>query len=198
MLGLEYCSLKTIPNEKSIVMGVVDHTQKLNLPPLKPWALYEKAGRITAAHCTCTAGLGESCTHVGALLFGVESLVRTHANVSKTDVLCTWNGPFNSIGIVHVKRVGDMTFPSKKEDSIIVPPQISTKKICDILKEIKKDASKAPVAFYIAENLTEEFSTWTTIDNAKVLEQVKIYFCGQRNSLITLFRTRQYLTSTTN
>lgn len=154
--------LKTIANEKCIVIGVVDHTQKLNLAPLKPWAICEKAGKIIAAHCSCIAGLGEACTHVGALLFGVESLVRTHANTSKTDVLCTWNGPSNTIGIVRVKQIADMIFPSKKECVPIATnkvPIASQDEIVDFLKKVKENSVKAPVACYITENLNLEFST---------------------------------------
>ncbi|KAG4066883.1 hypothetical protein HA402_008985 [Bradysia odoriphaga] len=150
-------SLKTIPNEKCIVLGLVEHTQKLNLPPL-PWALCENAGKIITAHCTCIV-----CTHVGALLFGVESLVRTHANTSKTEVLCTWNGPTSKIGIVRVKKVSDMTFPSKKENhNAILPKRVPTatqNELFDFLKKLKEKSQKAPVACYIAENINIEFST---------------------------------------
>lgn len=52
------------------------HSQSLNLPVLKPWIVCEEAGKVLAAHCTCIAGLGECCSHVGALLFAVESVVR--------------------------------------------------------------------------------------------------------------------------
>ncbi|KAG4067591.1 hypothetical protein HA402_005363 [Bradysia odoriphaga] len=34
--------VKPIPNDKTIVVGLVEHTQRLNLPPLKPWVVCEK------------------------------------------------------------------------------------------------------------------------------------------------------------
>lgn len=169
-------SVKIIPNGKCIVLGTVDHTQQLNLPPLKPWALCKKAGRIIAAHCTCIAGLGEICTHVGALLFGVESLVRTHANIAKTDVLCTWNGPANTIGITRVKKVADMIFPSKGEGQTSAAKRIPTAskdEIFDLLKEVKNNSPNAPVACYVAKNLNLDFSTRDLINETDLEELVK-------------------------
>lgn len=159
--------LKTIPNQKCIVIGSVDHTQKLNLPPLKPWALCEKNGKILAAHCTCIAGLGEACTHAAALLFGVESLF--------SDVLCTWNGPSNSIGIIRMKKVEEMLFPGRKYDQCIASTSIPTatrNEIFAFLSKVKKNSSNAPVACYIAENLNEEFSTRNEFNNNELMEKV--------------------------
>ena len=31
---------------------------------------------VKSAHCNCMAGIGETCSHVGALLFAVEYYVR--------------------------------------------------------------------------------------------------------------------------
>lgn len=47
----------------------VMHSQRLNEKALVPWAIIQKDGKVLAAHCNCMAGLGESCTHISALLF---------------------------------------------------------------------------------------------------------------------------------
>ncbi|KAL3888060.1 hypothetical protein ACJMK2_000442 [Sinanodonta woodiana] len=44
--------------------------------PHHPWVAVTNEGRVIAAHCDCMAGLGESCSHVGALLFKIEAAVR--------------------------------------------------------------------------------------------------------------------------
>ncbi|ROI59877.1 hypothetical protein DPX16_0526 [Anabarilius grahami] len=44
------------------------HSQRLNEPPLKPWVIVSSAGKVECAHCTCMAGVAETCTHVGALV----------------------------------------------------------------------------------------------------------------------------------
>lgn len=59
----------------------VSHSQRLNLKPLHCWVLCKNDGEVICAHCICIAGLGEVCTHVGAVLFAVESLVRTYETV---------------------------------------------------------------------------------------------------------------------
>ena len=61
--------------------------------PHLPWIVINLRGTsVETAHCTCMTGLGESCSHNGALLFKLESAVR--AVVTKkacTDVASTWN-----------------------------------------------------------------------------------------------------------
>ena len=54
----------------------VRHSQRMNDPPLRPWVIAEENGTIQSAHCTCMAGLGEACSHVGALLFYVDAAVK--------------------------------------------------------------------------------------------------------------------------
>ena len=49
--------------------------------------------RIYAVHCTCKAGLGEVCTHVAALLFGVDAGVRMREKKTCTQVKCYWLEP---------------------------------------------------------------------------------------------------------
>ena len=50
---------------------------------------------VETAHCACIAGLGESCSHIGALLFKLEAAVRAaFTKKSCTFVACTWNQGF--------------------------------------------------------------------------------------------------------
>lgn len=46
----------------------------MNDTPLKPWILTKLDGKIISAHCTCVAGLSESCSHVGAICFAVNKI----------------------------------------------------------------------------------------------------------------------------
>lgn len=87
---------KRLPNNKTVVVGLVEHSQRINEVPLKPWVLCQLAGVILVAHCTCIAGLGEACSHVGAILYAVEALVRASQNQSKTDFPSQWNHPRSS------------------------------------------------------------------------------------------------------
>ena len=52
------------------------HSQSIRATPLEPGIVAVKSSRILGAHCTCMAGLGETCTHVAALLFLIEDTVK--------------------------------------------------------------------------------------------------------------------------
>ena len=59
----------------------VNPSQRLNDEPHTPWvAINRESISVMNAHCTCIAGLGESCTHIGALLFKIEAAVRALAS----------------------------------------------------------------------------------------------------------------------
>lgn len=48
----------------------------MNETPLHPWLIAEKEGNVLAVHCNCMADLGETCSHIGALLFAIEASVK--------------------------------------------------------------------------------------------------------------------------
>nr|XP_055065240.1 uncharacterized protein LOC129447500 [Misgurnus anguillicaudatus] len=61
-------------------------------PSHHSWVAVRSDGTVVAAHCDCMAGLGETCSHVGAVLFKVEASVRLGYNkVTCTDLACQWN-----------------------------------------------------------------------------------------------------------
>nr|XP_054755271.1 uncharacterized protein LOC129261235 [Lytechinus pictus] len=76
-----------------IVYGRVMHSQRLRETPLKPWIVAEKDGKVVAAHCDCMAGLGETCTHVCAVLFYLETKVRIRDSKTVTQEAAYWKMP---------------------------------------------------------------------------------------------------------
>ena len=40
------------------------------------WIIAEPDDKVLAALCTCIAGLGESCSHIAALLFSIDAMVQ--------------------------------------------------------------------------------------------------------------------------
>eukprot|EP00118_Oscarella_pearsei_P022439 m.259698 g.259698 ORF g.259698 m.259698 type:complete len:116 (+) comp40426_c1_seq10:15-362(+) len=62
-------------------------------PPLQPWVLVRKSGCVVAAHCTCMAGLAETCSHVGATLHWLEAAVRCRDETPCTSKENTWAIP---------------------------------------------------------------------------------------------------------
>jgi hypothetical protein len=54
----------------------VRHSQSFTATPAHCWIVCEQSGIILHAHCTCVAGLGETCSHVAATLFYLEMYSR--------------------------------------------------------------------------------------------------------------------------
>ena len=82
-------------NEHAIAMFIfylfkVRHSQRMNETPLGCWAVLEENGEIYCAHCNCIAGLGETCTHVAAMLFYLETVVRMKGTRTCTQSQCAW------------------------------------------------------------------------------------------------------------
>ncbi|XP_055904792.1 uncharacterized protein LOC129940472 [Eupeodes corollae] len=83
-------------SELCFILSKVLHTQSLNLPALRVWIAVDKDGFIKTAHCTCVAGLGECCTHIGGTLFALESIARKFEEdnlISVTDMKAYWKVP---------------------------------------------------------------------------------------------------------
>uniref|UniRef100_A0A669BC23 SWIM-type domain-containing protein n=2 Tax=Oreochromis niloticus TaxID=8128 RepID=A0A669BC23_ORENI len=79
-------------------MFQVLHSQRLN--ELRPWVIVSTTGKVEAAHCTCMAGVAETCTHVAALLFKVEATVRIRGTKTVTDESAYWVLPGNTTKIL--------------------------------------------------------------------------------------------------
>ncbi|KAL3888760.1 hypothetical protein ACJMK2_001120, partial [Sinanodonta woodiana] len=62
----------------------VSHSQRLNAKPLELLIIISLQGTVLSAHCTRMAGLGESCSHVAALLFYIEEMQKYGERVSKS------------------------------------------------------------------------------------------------------------------
>ena len=79
-----------------ILKAKVMPSQRLNETIHLSWvAINLKGTSVQVAHCICIAGLGELCSHIGALLLKVEAAVRTgFMKKACTDVACTWNQDF--------------------------------------------------------------------------------------------------------
>ena len=65
------CKWKVFP-ECCVVIGKVNHNYALSASHLQPWVVINNSGVVICGHCICMAGLGETCSHVGALLYLLE------------------------------------------------------------------------------------------------------------------------------
>lgn len=73
-----------------LLVGKVQHSYTVSQKPLKPWVAIRKSGIVECGHCTCMAGLAESCSHVAAILYWLETAVRIHEQTSSTSRPNAW------------------------------------------------------------------------------------------------------------
>lgn len=88
----------------------------MNETPLSCWIIIEEAGEVCSAHCNCMAGLGEVCTHVAAVLFYLEALVRIQGQQTSTQHKCQWIMPSfqKNVQYLPIKDI-DFTSPKTKK-----------------------------------------------------------------------------------
>ena len=74
-----------------MLIGDCRKSQSVNDPFHKIWIILEKSAKIRLCHCTCMAGMGETCNHIAAAMFRVEAAVRTGlTNPSCTSSVNEW------------------------------------------------------------------------------------------------------------
>jgi len=78
----EFCFLK----------GTCRPSQRINDTPHKLWiCLAKRDGNVVSTHCSCMAGLSQTCNHVVAALFRIEAVSRMGLNnPSCTSKPCQW------------------------------------------------------------------------------------------------------------
>ena len=76
----------------SFLKSTCRQSQRINDAPHKLWVcLSKKSGKVMKAHCTCMAGIAQTCNHVATALFRIEATVRTGlTNPSCTTTACEW------------------------------------------------------------------------------------------------------------
>ncbi|KAK7095042.1 uncharacterized protein [Littorina saxatilis] len=79
--------------DNTVVKAKVLHSMRLNEKPLLPWVVVDSIGTVVTSHCDCMAGLGETFTHVGALLFKLEFVCRIREKTTVTGVPAYWMIP---------------------------------------------------------------------------------------------------------
>ena len=76
-----------------LVIGKVNHSYAVSSPPLEPWVVIKSNGAVVCGHCTCMAGLGETCSHIGALLYWIEYQIQRHVAMTSTSKPNEWLQP---------------------------------------------------------------------------------------------------------
>ena len=116
------------PNATLVLKADVTPSYRVNEEPHHPWLCLKPDGTVLTAHCTRAAGLGESCSHVAALLFKIEAACRAGVNkVACTSAPCTWNvytDSFEGRDLAHVDPYTDESKAHVKQPfkAPILPP----------------------------------------------------------------------------
>ena len=117
--------------------------------PLVPWFISMTNGRLLAAHCNCTAGLGETCSHVATLLWLIAVGVEKRESLSVTQKKAYWVmpppirsvpfSPINSIEFIGKKtksaaatnkrQIGDKSTSSNKRQKGTIPSVSSSSQL---------------------------------------------------------------------
>lgn len=116
----------------------------MNEPPVSVWVIATDNGSVEVAHCTCMAGLGEVCSHVGALLYTSEFVNSARTTTSCTDVRCLWKVPaLSEVRSEQLKNIDfGRTYRSSIIDSSQVPP-IAEGEFVNVLKKIEDVGSSS-------------------------------------------------------
>ncbi|XP_060084947.1 uncharacterized protein LOC132564294 [Ylistrum balloti] len=119
-------------NKRHIVMAKVLHSQRLKEKPLILWVISDADGKVIGAHCNCMAGLGESCTHISALLFTIEGTVKVRDSKTVTQEPTYWMLP--SAGKVYYNETRNINFASAKSQKRKFDNTLASPNSCHVNK----------------------------------------------------------------
>ena len=102
-----------------LLVGRVSHSQKLSERPPTAWFIAEIRGKVLSAHCSCMDGLGEACSHIGAILFYCRAATEKKDSVTVTAEKAYWVLPSNRE--ISYKEVSDIDFICPNTSKTYVP-----------------------------------------------------------------------------
>ena len=78
---------------------------KAFLPSLKTWTANKQLAEVACVYCTCMAGIGETCSHIAAVLFTVEANMNMKQQFSCTSLPCSWlPSSFQSVAFAEISK----------------------------------------------------------------------------------------------
>ena len=117
------CNVEGSILNMSVVRAKVNHSQRLSESPVACWIILKEDGCIMSCHCTCMAGLGESCSHAAATMFYIEAAVRLKEKKTVTQEPAYWLLPSSQRNVEYA-ALKDINFTAtesmkKKMDNLI-------------------------------------------------------------------------------
>ncbi|CAN7976320.1 unnamed protein product [Ixodes persulcatus] len=106
--------LKVLPDGMIVVVGKARSRVTLLTPG--PWLLVRADGVVELAHCTCMAGLGEACSHIAAVLFYLEAVVKQRDGTACTDVANSWRPVYvKNVACCPISKINFSSATAKKQ-----------------------------------------------------------------------------------
>ena len=153
-----------------LILGRVRHSFAASKAPLRPWVLVGSNGTVLFAHCTCMAGLAETCSHVGAVLHWVETAVRIRDDTPCTSKENKWLMPtpvkdipyleLRNIDFATPKRQStcttDTSTNAPKNNRAKIPSPSDTEKQ-DFFHKIAQEQEKKPIILSVIQPYSNNF-----------------------------------------
>lgn len=144
-----------------VIIGKVRHKTLL-----RPWVLVRCNGTVSVVHCTCMAGLAETCSHVGAILHWVEIAIQVRHDTPCTSKENKWlmPTPTQSIPYLQLREI-DFSGPKRQKvqsatapsaSVLTVTPPSQTEK-ADFFCEIAKERGKKPLILSVIKPYNDKF-----------------------------------------
>lgn len=172
-----------------LLKGTCRPSQKINDTPHKLWlCLCKETGKILTTHCTCMAGMSQTCNHVAAALFRIESACRMGLNNPPcTSKACAWlpnNQPVKPMKISDLK-LGRDNFGKKRKTTAQLNSskkrkfnpiaksnyKLSITDIADAVKSVCKD-SESCLLLTILPKMNTDLSTSTLSTPVKSMSSI--------------------------
>ncbi|XP_070377408.1 uncharacterized protein [Dermacentor albipictus] len=136
-----------ISSDLCYVKGTVSPSQSLNATPRTAWACVKQCGEVVTAGCTCMAGLGKACSHVGAILWKIEMAVaKGYTTTSCTDRAALWNS--GTKRNVEPATLEEITFKVQKQVVDDPPPKRQRPSFVPMTREeIRKFHAESPFPY---------------------------------------------------
>ena len=125
-----------------ILMALVKHSQRLTVPAVKVWVATKNDGEVMCAHCSCMAGLGESCSHIAALLFAVQTNTELKGQFACTSLPCSWlPSSFRTVPFAEIAKI-DFSSASQKRKRLMKNGEADGSSASD---ELQQQMKKRPI-----------------------------------------------------
>ena len=158
----DYCDVGMV-----VVLGKVRHSYAASKSPLKSCVIIRNNSTVEVAHCTCMAGLAETCSHVGAILHWVETAVRIRNDTPCTSQENKWlmPAPVQDIPCLWLKDI-DFSAPKRQpivSSSACIPGPSrkieapSPSEIEDFFHAIAEEKQKKPIVLSLVHPYSNDF-----------------------------------------